>query len=98
MLTLTKPWGIVRRLPQVFFGQTFGLRPQVCLQKIFWELSHKALGRCESSHGALPLGMFYLPPHSAFPVFIPNLLYGLFVITITLTHLIKTISLYQLLS
>ena len=25
---------------------------------------------CESSHGALPLGMFYLPSPSAFPVFI----------------------------
>ena len=52
--------------------QTFGLRPQVCLQKVFWELSHNALGRCESSHGALPLGMFYLPTPSAFPVFIPD--------------------------
>ena len=29
------------------------------------ELSHNALGHCESSFGALPEGLFYLPPPSA---------------------------------
>ena len=58
---------------KIFLRHTFGLWPQVCLQKIFWELSHNALGRCESSHGALPFGVFYLPPPLAFPLFIPHI-------------------------
>ena len=37
--------------------------------------THIALGHCESSHGALPLGMFYLPPPEAFPLF--NILHNI---------------------
>ena len=29
---------------KIFFRQTFGLQPQVCLQKIFWEPSESSLG------------------------------------------------------
>ena len=47
-------------------GKPSAYRPQVCLWKIFWELSHKAF-----SHGSLPGHVFYLTYLRPASLFIP---------------------------
>ena len=62
---LTSPPALWEGSLKIFLRQSFGLRPQIWLQKIIWKLSYNALGHCESFFGALPEGLFYLPPPSA---------------------------------
>ena len=59
MWTLKKMWESSQK---IFWRQTWGCRPKVCRRKILRE----------SSHGALPFEMFYLPPPLAFPLVIPQ--------------------------
>ena len=49
-------------------GKPLAYRPQVCLWKNFWELSHKAF-----SHGSLPGHVFYLTYLRPASLFIPDL-------------------------
>ena len=49
-------------------GKPSAYRPQVCLWKIFWELSHKAF-----SHGSLPGHVFYLTYLRPASLFIPHI-------------------------
>ena len=57
---------------KIFLRQTFGLRPQVCLQKIFWEPSDSSLRNSLRILGNLPKEYFYHTTLRLDPHFVPE--------------------------
>ena len=57
---------------KIFLRQTFGLRPQVCFCKIFWEPSDSSLGKTLSILGNLPRAKFFHTTLRLDPHFVPK--------------------------
>ena len=58
---------------KIFLRQTFSLRPQVCLRKIFWEPSDSSLRNSLRIVGNLPKEYFYHTTLRLDPHFVPHL-------------------------
>ena len=56
---------------KIFLRQTFGLQPQVCLRKIFWEPSDSSLRNSLRILGKLPKEYFYHTTLRLDPHFVP---------------------------